>query len=95
MFLGIYRFSGDPTELAAAYDRLMDQFPDDMLLLHICVTTDGGLLIVDTCPSQIDFEAFSANPDVLAAMQAAGLPAPQVEKVGEIHSAKAPALVGG
>lgn len=40
-----------------------------------------------------DFHAFSADPQVLATMQEAGLPAPQVDEVGEVHRAKAPALV--
>ena len=94
MFLGTYRFVGDPTELAAAYDRLMGQFPDDQLLLHVCVTTDEGLVVYDTCPSQAEFRAFSKDPTVLNTMREAGLPAPLVEEIGEVHSAKAPALVG-
>jgi hypothetical protein len=93
MFIGTYRFFGDPIELAAAYDRLMAKFPDDQLLVHICVTTDDGLVVYDTCPSQSDFHAFSTDPQVLAVMSEAGLPSPQVDEVGEIHTAKAPALV--
>jgi hypothetical protein len=93
MFFGTYRFTGDPTELAAAYDRLMTKFPEDQLLVHICVETDEGLVIYDTCPSQADFHAFSTDPLILAAMQEAGLPNPQIEEVGEVHAAKAPALV--
>ncbi len=93
MFLGTYRVIGDPTELAAAYDRLMTNFRDDQLLVHICVRTDEGLVIYDTCPSQADFHAFSSNPVVLAARQEAGLPAPQVGEVGEVRAAMAPALV--
>jgi hypothetical protein len=93
MFIGTYRFTGDPTELAATYDRFMAGFPQDQLLLHICVRTDQGLVIYDTCPSQADFHAFSTNPAVLGAMTEAGLPAPEVEEVGEVHTAKAPALI--
>jgi hypothetical protein len=96
MFLGTYRFTGDPTALAAAYDRLMATFPDDapQLLLHICVSTEDGLVVYDTCPSQADFHAFSNDPTVLAAMQEVGLPVPEVEEIGEVHAAKAPALAG-
>jgi hypothetical protein len=93
MFLGTYRVTGDPNELAAAYDRLMATFPEDQLLVHICVKTDEGLVIYDTCPSQADFRAFSTDPHVLAMMQEAGLPIPQVDEVGEVHAAKAPALI--
>jgi hypothetical protein len=93
MYLGTYRFTGDPIELAAAYDRLMAKYPDDQLLVHVCVRTDEGLVVYDTCPSQADFHAFSTDPQLLAAMHEAGLPTPQVEEVGEVHRAKAPALV--
>jgi hypothetical protein len=62
IFLGIYRVTGDPTEMTAAYDRLMSTFPDDQLLVHSCVETDKGLVIYDTCPSQADFRAFSTDP---------------------------------
>jgi hypothetical protein len=93
MFIGTYRFTGDPTELAAIYDRFMTQFPDDQLLVHICVRTDDGLVIFDTCPSRAEFVAFSTDPSVLAAWAEAGMPAPQVEEVGEVHAAKAPALI--
>jgi hypothetical protein len=93
MFLGSYRFTGNPIELAAAYDRLMTQFPDNQLLVQICVRTDEGLVVYDTCPSQADFHAFSTDPQVLAVMKEAGLPAPLIEGVGEVHAAKAPALV--
>ena len=93
MFIGTYRFTGEPTELAAAYDRLMAKFPDDQLLVHICVRTDEGPVVYDTCPSQAEFQAFSTDPMVLAEMREAGLPSPQVEQVGEVHAAKAPALV--
>jgi hypothetical protein len=93
MFLGAYRFVGDPTELAATYDRFMTRFSDDQFLVHICVKTDEGLVIYDTCPSRADFHAFSTDPLILAAMQEAGLRDPQVEEIGEVHAAKAPALV--
>jgi hypothetical protein len=93
MFIGCYRLHGDPTELTAAYDRLMARFTDDQFLVHICVSTDDGLVVFDTCPSRADFHAFSTDPEFLAAMQEAGLPAPQVEEIGEVHTAKAPALI--
>ena len=93
MFLGSYRFTGDPTELAAVYDRLMAQFPEDQLLVQICVKTDDGIVVYDTCPTQAEFHGFSTDPLILATWQEAGLPAPKVEEIGEVHAAKAPALV--
>ena len=93
MFFGSYRFTGDPTELAAAYDRFMTNVPEDQLFVHVCVKTDEGLVVYDTCPRRADFHAFSIDPQVLAAMQQAGLPAPQIDEVGDVHTAKAPALV--
>jgi hypothetical protein len=62
MFFGTYRFTGDPIELAAAYDRLTARSPDIQLLVHIRVRTDKGLVIYDTCPTRSDFHAFSTRP---------------------------------
>ena len=90
MFLGIYRFAGDPTELTASYDRFMTTIPDEELLFHLCVRTDDGLVVYDTCPSHAEFRAFSTDAQIAAAMKDAGLPQPQVEEVGEVHRANAP-----
>jgi hypothetical protein len=95
MFMGSYRLKGDPTELAAAYDRLMNSFPADEFLIHVCVKVDDGLVIYDSCPSQDEFHEFSTSPAFRAALHEAGLPIPEVCEIGEVHNALAPALIDG
>ena len=88
MFMGTYDFSGDTAELLEAYDRLMDGMPPDGLLFHACVATDDGIRIYDCCPTQEIFAGFSSSPDLLGAMRGAGLPAPTVGQIGEVHVAR-------
>jgi hypothetical protein len=45
MFLGTYEFSGEPDDLLAAYDRMMDGMPTDSLSFHACVVVEGGIAI--------------------------------------------------
>ena len=87
MFLGRYDFDGSPTDLLAAYDRLMAAFPPEMIQLHMCVVRDDGITVFDACPSRADFAGFSASPEFAGALQAAGLPRPRVEQLGDIHRA--------
>ena len=87
MFLGVYRFKGQADELLAAYDRLMTTMPMEDLELHVCTHNDQGIAIYDTCPSREEFDTF-ANGDMLRdALAAAGLPTPEVEYIGEVHTA--------
>lgn len=85
MYLGIYRFEGDPDALVEAYDRFIDQVPPGDLLWHACTRDATGITIVDACPSREVFRSFSSSPDVLAAFAAAGLPAPTVSELGDVH----------
>lgn len=88
MFLGSYSFEGDPTELVAAYERLMAQFPPESTDLHVCVVHDDGILVLDACPSRAVFEQFSQSPQFRDAVATAGLPSPRVDLVGEVHAAR-------
>jgi hypothetical protein len=88
MFLAAYHFDGTPAELVGAYERLMGAFPPDSLDLHVCVIRDGGLSIYDACPSASVFADFSASEQFAGAVRAAGLPAPRVEPLGEVHAAR-------
>ena len=90
MYLGTYRFDGDPDELLAAYDRMMAGFPTDALLVHLCVRRRDGITIIDTCPSAADFRSFTTSPEFHAALAAAGLPAPEIDEMGPVHHAHAP-----
>jgi hypothetical protein len=89
MFLGRYDYEGEPDSLLAAYDRFMAGADPAELSFHVCIRRDGGITVYDTCPSAAVFAAFSSNPQVLAAMRAAGLPAPAVTPLGNVHRALA------
>jgi hypothetical protein len=93
MFLGTYEYAGEPTELLAAYNRLMEMVPSEGLSFHACVERADGITIIDTCPSEEIFTAFSSSPELRGAMEAAGLPMPRVTKVGVVHMARTRDLV--
>jgi len=85
MFLGIYRFEGNPQELLAGYERMIQSVPAGNMQLHCCVPDAGGLWVVDTCPSRDVFEGFSSSPQFLDLLESVGLPAPSVQKIGDVH----------
>ena len=87
MFLGRYRFAGDPTELVAAYDRMMSGLDRATLDLHICVVEPNGLLVLDACPTEEVFRTFSASPEFRGLCRRAGLPEPAIEHLGTVHEA--------
>jgi hypothetical protein len=88
MYLSAYHFDGEPTRLAAAYDRFVAGIPAEQLDVHLCVVREDGLTILDSCPSEEDFVAFSRDPGFRAALTAAGLPEPRVEPLGEVRVAR-------
>lgn len=89
MFLGRYDFDGDPESLLPAYDRLMQQIPDENISFHICVTHEDGISIVDTCPSREVFDGFSTSPELFSLMEDAGLPRPTAVPIGDVYVARA------
>jgi len=84
MYLSAYRFTVDPGTLAAAHDALLATFPPESL--HVCVQTEDGILVLDTCPSRAVFESFNRSVEFRSALAAAGLPEPAVEPLGEVRS---------
>ena len=88
MYMGSYRFDGDPDQLLAGYDRMMDSFPPEMLLVHVCVGRADGITIFDSCPSEAEFRRFSTSPEFRGALAAAGLPDPVVDPIGVVHLAR-------
>jgi hypothetical protein len=78
VYLGIYRFTGEPASLLAAYDRLAASLPAADGSWHLCAIEPDGITVYDTCPSREVFEAFSTSREFLGALGAAGLPAPEV-----------------
>lgn len=87
MFLGIYRFDGDTTQLRMAYDRLLELIPHTNLQLHVCVPDESGLSIIDTCPNKESFLSFASSPEFAHTLKTAGFPTPQVTPLGEVHAA--------
>jgi hypothetical protein len=87
MFLGAYRFAGEPAELLAAHERLVSAMGSSALDLHICAAGPDGLVVVDACPDEATFKAFSSGPELRAACRRAGLPEPVVEPLGTVHHA--------
>jgi hypothetical protein len=94
MFLGAYHFDGHADELLPAYHRLLDGFLPGAVQLQLCVGTERGLTLFDTCPSRAVFEAFSGGEALRAALAAAGLPQPRVEPIGDVHHAVVGETVG-
>lgn len=90
MFLGMYRFDGDPAQLTAAYDRLIAGFPPGMIELQLCVVRTEGITVLDTCPSAEVFAEFSTSDGFAGALAAAGLPMPTIEPIGDVHHAITP-----
>ena len=82
MFLASYRFAGDPAGLTAAYDRLAAMFADVEFALHVAVVDACGITVLDACPSEEAFQAFSTSPEWRAAYAAAGLPDPTIHEQG-------------
>ena len=87
MFLGIYRFEGESSELREAYDRMLEQMPHSGMQLHICVSDTDGLTIYDTCPSKEEFLSFASSAELNSIVKAVGLPKPMITPVGEVHAA--------
>jgi hypothetical protein len=88
MFLSGYHFDGPSATLIPAYQQLEAAYPPESLELHVCVIREGGLTIYDACPSRAVFEQFHRSADFQAALAGAGLPAPRVEPLGEVHTVR-------
>ncbi len=89
MYLSAYYFDGDPTELSAAYQRMMAHVPADSLLLQAFAVGETGVTVIDACPDRTTQEQFVASPEFRAALAHAGLPQPRVEALGELGHAYA------
>jgi hypothetical protein len=86
MYMGVYRFEGEPAALLAAYHRLMGGMPAEKLPLHVCVERPGAIEVYDACPSREVFDAFAASAEFRGAIESAGLPPPQVTRLGETRN---------
>lgn len=95
MFLGSYRFAGDPDDLLPAYGRLMSGFPAGATSLHVCIVDTHSIVVFDACPTRQVFEEFSSSPEFAAAVRDAGLPRPSVAILGTVHAVRIAERVAG
>lgn len=79
MHASIWRIAGDPDDLLRRYDALVAEIGESAMNFHVCLATDDGLLIVDTCASKEVFDNFIASDWMREALERHGLPFPAVE----------------
>jgi hypothetical protein len=89
MYLSAYHFTGDPTALAAAYQRLQSDVSPDTLLFHALAIGETGVTVIDACPDKATHEQFVSDPGFRGALAKAGLPTPRIEVLGEVPHAYA------
>jgi hypothetical protein len=77
MHASIWRFKGDPDDLVARYEAMLAEMGEANMQLQLCLRTDDGMLLVDTCPSREVFESFAASPDFAALRARHGMPDPE------------------
>jgi hypothetical protein len=78
MHASISTFRGDPDELLARYDAMIADIPAANMRLHLCLRSDDGIVVVDTCPSREAYEAFFAGGPFRALLARHGLPEPAI-----------------
>jgi hypothetical protein len=86
MYLGMYTFRGNPAELLAGHDRMLALLPEGQLDLHLCVETEDGIAVLDSCPNREVFDRFSSGRPFQELVAAAGLPPAEIQHLGIIKS---------
>jgi len=76
MRASIWKFTGDPDDLLAAYDAMLAELPTANMRLHLCLRAPDGVVMIDTCPDRETFEQFSRGDGFRALRERHGLPAP-------------------
>jgi hypothetical protein len=76
MHASISHLRGDPDDLLCRYDALLAEIPPESMILHLCLRTDDGIIVIDTCPSKEIFDAFHAGEPFRAMRARHGLPDP-------------------
>jgi hypothetical protein len=87
MHASIWRFAGDPDDLARRYDRLVAELPAELMRLHLCLRAPDGIVIVDTCPDHETYVAFATGDAFRAARRRHGLPEPTALEDFPVHAA--------
>jgi hypothetical protein len=87
MHASIWKFAGEPDDLTRRYDAMIAEIPAANMRLHLCLTTQDGIVLVDTCPSREAFEQFAASPAFRALRAKHGLPHPDTLEHFPVHAA--------
>jgi len=87
MHASIWKFTGEPDDLARRYDAMAAEIPAANMRLHLCLRAEDGIVIVDTCPSREVFESFSTGPEFQALRARHGLPEPVQVQDFPVHAA--------
>jgi hypothetical protein len=86
MHASLSRFSGDPDDLLRRYDAMVAEIPPASMRVHLCMRAREGIVVVDTCPSEEAFQAFSSS--AFPALRARhGLPDPECLEDFRVYSA--------
>jgi hypothetical protein len=87
MHASIWKFNGDPDELARRYDALTAELPTDQFIAHLCLKAPDGLVLVDTCPTREAFEAFATGEAFHDALRRHDMPDPAEVRDYPVHVA--------
>ena len=87
MHASITHFPGDPDDLEARYDALLAEVSSANMRLHLCLRAPDGLVVVDTCPSEEAFQAFSKDETFRMLRARHGLPEPDRIQDYPVHIA--------
>jgi hypothetical protein len=87
MHATITTFTGDPDELARRYDAMLADIPLDSVRLHLCLRSDDGLTVVDTCPTREDYERFYGSGAFKTLLERHGMPEPSSFADHPVHAA--------
>jgi hypothetical protein len=63
MNLNQYTVTGDPQELLATWNRTVAAVGKDAFFLSIVTTSDNGIIILDVCPTEADFQGWINGED--------------------------------
>jgi hypothetical protein len=86
MNINLYRFTGDPEQLLAAWERAAAGFDASDYVLNLVSVGDDGITVVDVCPTEADFQGW-INGDDWRSIKAELGGDVTVTRLGELRSA--------
>jgi hypothetical protein len=83
-YISITRFSGDPAQLLASYERSEDVMShvgrDHDLIVHAAARTTDGLIVVNLWPSKENSDAAARDPRRLDTLRQSGVHPDQIQR---------------